>query len=52
MKYQGPWVLWQYTGYGKVDGIKGFVDFNLFNGDMKALMALTIQPRTEEPTEE
>lgn len=52
MKYEGAWVLWQYTDCGKVDGIKGFVDFNLFNGDMKALMALTIPHSTEEPTEE
>ena len=44
LKYQGPWILWQYTDCGKVDGVKGTVDFNLFNGDMKELTKLTLQP--------
>ena len=31
------WSLWQYSEKGKVDGIKGPVDLNYFNGDAKAL---------------
>lgn len=52
VKYSGDWVLWQYTDCGKVDGIRGYVDFDIFNGDMRALKKLTIQPDLEEPLEE
>ncbi|MBR1788960.1 MAG: glycoside hydrolase family 25 protein [Bacteroidaceae bacterium] len=52
VRYKGKWVFWQYTDRGRVDGIKGDVDLNVFNGDMKALMALTLQPSGEEPQEE
>ncbi|MBQ8050375.1 MAG: glycoside hydrolase family 25 protein [Bacteroidaceae bacterium] len=52
LKYQGQWVLWQYTDCGKVEGIRGYVDFNIFNGDLKALHDLTLQPSDEEPEEE
>ena len=34
LSYEGNWVIWQYTDWGKVDGINDKVDFNLFNGDM------------------
>ena len=51
IKYKGDWVMWQYTDCGKVDGIRGFVDFNIFNGDMKALKQLTLQPDLDEPVE-
>ena len=27
-----PWTLWQYTHSGKVSGVKGMADINLFNG--------------------
>ena len=44
LKYQGTWYFWQYTDCGRLQGIHGTVDFNLFNGDMKQLMNLTICP--------
>ena len=37
LKYEGKWVIWQYTDWGEVDGITDKVDFNLFNGDMETL---------------
>lgn len=52
LKYKGKWAFWQYTDCGRVDGIKGYVDFDLFNGDMKALKRLTLQPLAEDPAEE
>ncbi len=33
------WAFWQYTSSGRVDGIAGNVDLNLFNGDEEALGA-------------
>lgn len=51
LKYGGKWTMWQYTDCGRVKGIKGYVDFNIFNGDMNALKRLTLQPASEEPTE-
>ena len=47
LRYKGPWVMWQYTDCGKVDGIRGTVDLNIFNGEMKDLVAFTIQPPSE-----
>ena len=44
LKYQGQWSFWQYTDVGEIDGIKGYVDFNIFNGSLEQLHALTIQP--------
>lgn len=36
-KYDGhPWVFWQYTGTGRVPGITGDADINVFRGDAKA----------------
>ena len=43
LKYQGQWHFWQYTDCGRLDGIRGTVDFNLFNGDVRQLMQLTIK---------
>lgn len=36
------WVFWQTTDKYKVSGIKGFVDFNIFNGSLKDLQAIMI----------
>lgn len=30
-----PWLFWQYTATGRVPGIKGHVDRNVFNGSVK-----------------
>jgi len=49
LRYQGAWHFWQFTDCGRVQGISGTVDFNLFNGDLKALMQLTLQPCEDAP---
>ncbi len=41
--YKGNWSFWQHTDCGKVNGIKGGVDCNIFNGSMEELMNLTIK---------
>jgi lysozyme len=40
--------MWQHTDCGKVEGIKGFVDCNIFNGTVQDLEAFTIQDKDEE----
>ena len=52
LEYKGDWVMWQHTDCGKVDGIKGFVDCNIFNGSVKDLEAFTIQDKDEDILEE
>ena len=52
LEYKGDWVMWQHTDCGKVDGIKGFVDCNIFNGTVRDLEDFTIQEKEEEITEE
>lgn len=42
LKYQGAWKFWQHTDYGKVDGIKTYVDLNVYNGSMYDLEKFTI----------
>jgi lysozyme len=34
-----PWRLWQYHNRGRVDGIRGPVDLNVFDGDVAAFAA-------------
>ena len=41
--YNGEWAFWQHTDVGKVDGIKGYVDINLFNGKYQDLVDMTIK---------
>lgn len=48
LKYKGQWTFWQHTDCGKVSGIKGFVDCNIFNGTLQDLMHLTL-PEPAEP---
>lgn len=43
LSYQGDWVFWQHTDCGKVPGIKGFVDCNIFNGNLQQLMQFCIK---------
>ena len=42
LEYKGDWVMWQYTDCGKVGGIKGDVDCNVFNGSFDELVGLCI----------
>ncbi len=43
LEYKGDWAFWQHTDAGKVDGIKGYVDVNIFHGDYQDLMDMTIK---------
>jgi lysozyme len=40
VKLNQRWHFWQHNDKGKVNGIKGDVDFNVFNGDLHELKAL------------
>lgn len=42
MEYAGKWHFWQHTDAGKLPGIKGFVDLNIFNGSYYDLMQMLI----------
>ena len=49
LRYKGPWAFWQHTDRGEVDGIKGDVDVNIFNGNLQELHDLTLkEPSGEE----
>ncbi|MEE1317480.1 MAG: GH25 family lysozyme [Prevotella sp.] len=43
MQYQGPWKFWQHTDAGKVQGIEGPVDFNIYNGSFYDLQQLCLK---------
>ncbi len=43
MEYKGEWKFWQHTDAGKLPGIKGYVDFNIYNGSYYDLKQLTIK---------
>lgn len=43
LEYKGNWAFWQHTDCGKVQGINGFVDCNIFNGTLEELHKLTLQ---------
>ena len=42
VEYRGPWKFWQHTDVGRLPGIKGYVDFNIYNGSYYDLKKLTI----------
>ena len=48
LEYKGQWTFWQHTDCGKVPGIKGFVDCNIFNGTLQELMQITLPEPNEE----
>lgn len=37
------WTMWQFSEKGRVKGIKGYVDLNVFNGDLQELNQLRIK---------
>jgi len=43
LKYEGKWKFWQHTDVGRLPGIKGNVDFNVYNGSMYDLRKMTIR---------
>lgn len=42
LRYPGPWKFWQHTDRGRLDGIDGYVDLNVYNGSMYDLRQLVI----------
>ncbi|WP_455063645.1 glycoside hydrolase family 25 protein [Prevotella fusca] len=42
MEYQGAWKFWQHTDAGKLPGIKGYVDLDIYNGSFYDLQQLLI----------
>lgn len=43
LTYKGKWRFWQHTDCGVIDGIKGKVDLNIYNGSMYELKQLCIE---------
>jgi lysozyme len=41
-EFTTPWILWQHSEQGKVDGIRGYVDFNVFKGSLEKLEKMRI----------
>lgn len=42
VEYKGAWKFWQHTDVGRLPGIKGYVDFDVYNGSYYDLRQLTI----------
>jgi lysozyme len=42
LEYRGQWKFWQHTDVGQLPGIKGYVDFDVYNGSYYDLRQLTI----------
>ena len=42
VEYKGPWKFWQHTDAGQLPGVKGYVDFNIYNGSFYDLRQLCI----------
>ena len=42
VEYNGPWKFWQHTDAGRLPGINGNVDLNIYNGSYYDLRQLTI----------
>ena len=42
VQYTGKWKFWQHTDVGRLPGIKGYVDLNIYNGSYYDLKKLTI----------
>lgn len=45
VEYTGEWKFWQHTDVGKLPGIRGYVDFNIYNGSHYDLRKMTIGAR-------
>lgn len=43
LEYKGPWIMWQHTDSGRIPGIRGQVDCNIFNGSPEDLVELTLK---------
>ncbi len=47
VEYKGQWKFWQHTDAGELPGIKGSVDFNVYNGSYYDLRSLCIKAKEE-----
>lgn len=47
MPFTQGWTFWQYGNKGRIDGIEGDVDFNVFHGDSEALNSITYTPNLD-----
>lgn len=47
VQYPGAWKFWQYTDVGRIAGIHGSVDFNVYNGSFYDLRKMTIGSREQ-----
>lgn len=45
VEYKGRWKFWQHTDVGRLPGIKGNVDLNIYNGSFYDLRQMTIGSR-------
>lgn len=43
VEYKGEWKFWQHTDAGRLPGIQGAIDFNIYNGSFYDLQKLCIQ---------
>lgn len=43
VSYKGPWHFWQHSDRGKMPGIRGNVDMNVFNGTYSELKEMTLK---------
>ena len=48
VQYKGKWKFWQHTDVGKLPGIKGYVDFNIYSGSYYELKQLCIGSNNNE----
>ena len=48
VQYKGKWKFWQHTDVGKLPGIKGYVEFNIYNGSYYELKQLCIGSNNNE----
>lgn len=46
LTYDGEWAFWQHTDRGRLPGIKGRVDMNVYNGSLESLKKLTLAADT------
>ncbi len=47
LRYNGEWKFWQHTDRGRLDGIRGYVDLNCYNGSMYDLKQLSLREQPD-----
>lgn len=48
LEYKGAWKFWQHTDMGRIEGVDGEVDLDIFNGNLEELVGFTIRQRSGE----